>query len=41
MSDSRLPIRRIVLFTVVIVIFVLAAIFLLEDPSSEFSYPVN
>ncbi|QDV08955.1 hypothetical protein Poly30_45110 [Planctomycetes bacterium Poly30] len=41
MSDSSLPVRRIVLFTVVIAVIVIAVIFLLEDPSSEFSYPVN
>lgn len=41
MTGSRLPVRRIVFITVAIAIFVLAAIFLLEDPSAEFSYPVN
>lgn len=41
MANSRLPVRRIVLFTVVAVLVVLAVIFLLEDPSAEFSYPIN
>lgn len=41
MSDSRTSVRGVVLFTIVVVIIVLAAIFLLEDSGAEFSYPVN